>query len=275
MAAPRNPRYSPVNWLIVDWSFGASNFDDCCLPQPKDCPDPPDPVPEVCKTPLLVQEAIDTYDWMRWLPEVIVGIDDPDEEIAANYIREAAISFARRSRVMQRQILIPLQPKVCTYPVFPYVGENIVGVIGAAFDDMQPCCCHTHCAAFMPNNIDFSFDLARNEIRLESDRSDSCCGKARMLRVLVWAAPTEDACFQDTFLYEHFRKPIAQEARRTYARAVHFRDRQLMAVLPVEQEFERAIALAKGKAMAAHSWAKTKSGSGMWNREFDHKGTWR
>lgn len=274
MNFPRNLRYSPVNWLIVDWGFGGARFNDCGLPQPQPCASPEPAGPARCETNL-IREAISTYGWERWLPEVIVGIDDPDEEIAASYVREAAITFAKRSRVLQRQVLIALQPGVCTYPVEPYAEENIVGVIGAAFDDGPVCGCHTQCSAFMPNDIEFRLDTARNQIHLEESHGGSCCGQAKVLRVLVWSAPSEDACEQDVFLYDHFRKAIAQEARRTYSRAVHFRDRALMNTIPKEDEFDIAISRAKVSAMGAHSWSKTPSGSGMWSNQCGPGGTWR
>lgn len=270
----QNLRYSPVNWLIVNWGFNGTRFDDCGLPEPPPCPAPV-PEREPPCTPLLVKEAIDTYDWERWLPEVIVGIEEPDEEIAASYVRETAIDFARRSRVLQRQALIPLQPDVCTYPVEQYADERIVGVIGLALDDYAPCACTNHCSAFMPNDVDFTFDAARSQIHLESHQPRGRCHNSRVLRMLVWSAPAEDACAQDVFLYDHYRKAIAEEARRRYARAVHFRDRNLMMFLPKDVDFEVAVARAKTSAMATHSWAVSKPGSGMWSLNPPSRGTWR
>lgn len=261
---PLNLRYSPVNWLIVNWAYNGTRFADCGLPEPAPCPPEREPSPTPC-TPLRVQEAIDTYDWERWLPEVIVGIENPDEEIAANYVREAAINFAKRSRVLQRELLIALQPGVCTYPLEPYDGEEIIGVVGLALDDGKPCSCQSHCSGFMPNGVAFTLDPRRKELHLEAPHGGRCCDRPQTLRVLVWASPSEDACAQDVFLYDNYRETIAQSARYRYANAVHFRDRLLMASLQDEQgKFERAIARAKRDAMEPHSWAITQTGSGMW-----------
>lgn len=251
-----------MNWLIVDWSFNGSAFNNCGLPEPLPCAVDPEPLPKVC-CPLPIAEAINTYDWERWLPEVIVGIEDPDEEIAANYVREAAISFARYTRVLQRQILIQLQPGVCTYPVEPYEGEQIVGVMGVGIDDCRPCECRTGCTGFLPNGVPFTLDIARSELHLEGGTGD-CCGGAKLLRILVWASPTEDACVHDVFLYDHFRQDITMAARRNYANAVHFRDRPLMQSLPTGAAIEQVRALAKNKAYSRHSWEKSTTGSGMW-----------
>lgn len=257
-----NLKYSPVNWLIVDWSYQGTRFSDCGLPQPLPCPTPP-VVPEPCCTPLPIQEAIDTYDWERFLPEIMVGIEDADEEIAANYAREAAIDFAKRARVLQREVVVALEKGVCKYSVEPYDSEQIIGVIGVSIDGCTPICCCEPCKAYLPNGIDFTFDAARNEIHLENRSNCGGCDCGRVLRMLVWSAPTEDCCFYDRFLYDHYRKDITLMARRNYARALHFRDMALMRSLPDEVTYERAVMLAKRKSMARHSWSESATGSGL------------
>lgn len=259
----RHLRYSPVNWLIVDWGFNGVAFDNCGLPQPLPCPEPK-PKGEAPCAALPVQEAINTYDWERWLPEIMVGIDDPDEDIAANYAREAAIDFAKRARVLQRQILIPLEAGTCTYPVEPYEGEQIVGAIAVAIGDMNPCHSRDGCTAAFPDNMRFTLDVARNEIHLESPYMHHGCHSTGVLRVLAWAAPTEDACAHDVFLYDHWRRSITLEARRAYVTALHFRDHELMRTLPDRGEYERAILSAKRQHMQRSSHSPTNRTRGMW-----------
>lgn len=261
MAFPRNLRYSPVNWLIVDWGYNGTRFSDCGLPDPPPCPPDDKERPEIC-LPLPIQEAIDTYTWERFLPEVMVGIDDPDEEIAANYAREAAIEFAKKARVMQRQIVIPLQPGVCTYPVLPYDEERIQGVIAASFDTAKPCPCSNGASGQLDLEYSYTFDAARNEITIQG--SPKCHPKAHYLRLLVWASPTETSCQYDKFLYDNYRREITILARRNYVLAYHFRDNALLRVLPNELEFIQATLKAKSKSMQAHSWQPNPVGSGMW-----------
>jgi hypothetical protein len=257
MAFPLNLRYSPVNSLIVSWGFNGEGFDLCGLPEHRACEEEEEEGPAFCR-PLPIQEAIDTYDWARWLPEVIVGIEDPDEDIAANYVRQAAIEFAKGSRVLQREVVIELQRNVDTYPVFPYEGEQIIGAIAARIDNGVTQECSTGCCGGRVESVDWVLDVARNQITVNGD---SRCG---LLRVLVYSAPTEDACFHDRFLYDHFRADITIGARLTYANAVHFRDRALMASLPTAESFTRAIVLAKRKVMRTPSSHKQQPGSGMW-----------
>jgi hypothetical protein len=268
MAVPRQLRYSPRNFLIVDWSTHGRAFAECGLPKPIPClPDGESCGDETACLP--ITEAIDTYDWERWLPEVIIGIEDPDEEIAANYVRQAAIEFCKGARVLQREVVIQLEPGVTRYPVFPYDGEQIVGVIGMRNDDDNACSClggSTTSGSWHGSR--WQLDTARNEFGYES------CKHSGLLRLLVWAAPTEAACAQDVFLYDRFRHDIAQGARQQYATAMHFRDRALMSSLASPDMFQRAILLAKTKAlMQASSWPSASSnafGNGRgWTRE-DH-----
>jgi len=268
MAVPAHLRYSPVNHLIVDWGFNAQAFNDCGLPQPRcwdDIPDTQGPAPRC--NPLPIREAIDTYDWERWLPEIIVGIDEADEEIAASYAREAAIIFCRDARVLQREIIIEWQPDEHVYPVFPYQGERIVGVLRAARDThgCMTCSCGPRDGHGTRNDLfglHYSLDTARNEITLQAIGP---CTVGERVRLLVWSTPTEDACEHDVFIYEHYRRPIAQWARRNYARAVHFRDQLLMRSLPPETKFEEEITKAKRRAHSVPSaWRERSTGSGMW-----------
>ena len=261
MAVPRHLRYSPFNGLVVDWSDSAGTaFNDCGLPEPAPYVNPSHGCDTWCTARFPIGEAINTYDWARWLPEVIVGIEDPDEEIAASYTRQAAIEFCTKGRVLQREVVIELQRGEQTYPVFPYEGERIVGVIGIKIDNG---CCGSiapagRCCNGWLGGIDWALDTARNELTLGALPSNT-----GLLRVLVWAAPTEDACEHDVFLYDAFRADITLGARLYYANAVHFRDRLLMASLPTKDSFDRAIVLAKTKAVARPAASKQRAGSGL------------
>lgn len=254
--------YSPVNFLMVDWAMNGQRFNRCGLPVPRpECPPPPC-APSSC-TELPVPPAIETYDWEKWLSEIIVGIDDPTEEIAADYSRAAAISFAKYTRALQREVVIPLQPGECTYPVIPVDFENVIGVIGAGYNDENRCGCRD-CKGWLPNGLTYVFDPARSEIHLESRGGWRCCDGDR-LRLLVWAAPRELACEYDSFLYEFFREEIVMKARRDYVRAVHFRDTPLLSVIPTQAEIDRSWGIAKQRAMQAHSFDLMPPGSGLFS----------
>ena len=266
MDAPRYDlmAYSPVNFLMVDWAFSGQRFNRDGLPKPRrehptvhvEGREPPPAMP--------IPQPMTTYDWGRWMSEIIVGIDDPTEDIAADYSRAAAIRFAKTTRALQREITIPLQHGECTYPVLSPDFENVIGVIGAGLDGEMRCRCQDHCAGWLPDGLQYIFDPARNEIHLESGPHHHCHRHhGRILRLLVWAAPKEDACEYDSFLYEHFREDIVMAARRDYVRAVHFRDVALVNSVPTQPEIDQAWAKAKLRAMQAHSFDVLPPGSGL------------
>lgn len=256
MAAPKW-RYSPLNALIVDWSYNGDAFNACGLPDPLPCPDAPEPTEPVCHA-LPLREAINTYDWERWLPEVIVGIEDADEEIAASYVREATIEFCKRARVLQRVVVLEIQPDVRVYPFEPYDQENIIGVMGFAFPH-QPACWCSHATQGNAEGIDWRFDVARNEIELTG-----ALRRHSQIAFRVWAAPTEESCAQDVFLYENFRGDIAQGARTKYALAVHFRDRALLSSLMTMDTWEQRMIRAKNKVYRSPSATNKPAGSTLW-----------
>ena len=257
MAVALNLRYSPRNWLIVNWGDGYSKFSDCSLPPPTPCPVDPEPRPTPCQA-LPIREAINTYDWERWLPEVIVGVEDPDEEIAASYVREAAIEFCRDGRVLQREVVIELEHGVDIYPVFPYEGERIEGIMAMTVDNQQGCDCSGSLAGRGGFGLDYRLDNRRNELTIFGGP------RKGLLRLLVWATPTEDACEHDVFLYDNFRADITVGARRKYVLAVHFRDRELVASLPADSRWTYAILTAKKHAMRTPTATRRPVGSGMW-----------
>lgn len=257
MSTLRFPQYSPFNYLVVDWSTPVGDrFNLCGLPQPRPCVPDPECRPTVCR-PIPIQEAIDTYDWARWLPEVIVGIEDPDEEIAAAYVREAAIEFCRRARALQRVVTIETQPGVNTYPIFPYDEERLVGVLGFRRASPSPCWADTGgcCSGVLPDGLEWMLDVARNEIEVSGHQG------AQILEFRVWVQPTEDACVHDVFLYEHYRSAITAGARLKYATAVHFRDRALMASLISNEAWDRSMILAKTKTYRGPSAEPSRAGT--------------
>lgn len=263
----QHPVYSPVNYLVVDWGF-----DMCSLPGPTPCPDDTEPEPLEC-VPLPIREAIDTYTWEQWLPEVIVGIEEPDEEIAANYIRLAAIEFSRRARVLQREIVIRMERGVHTYPVFPWPEERIVGVLGMRVEDQSGCQCACTCSgetAWSAFGKSYRLDVRRKELTVYSEAGSGYTSGASqqptLLRVLVWAVPTETACDHDVFLYDEFHETVSAMARLKYVQAVHFRDRALVNSLTPMAQLSVDILSAKRRAVRSNPDRRQAAGSGMWQR---------
>jgi hypothetical protein len=237
MASTQGLRYSPVNWLIVDW-----NFPVCGLPQPQACPTTPTTAaPTVCAAVPMVAPP-DTYDWVRFLPNMQEGLEDPDDDICADRVREAAIDFARKSWVLQREVSFVLQKDETFYPVTPLPGERTVAVISVKHEN-SGC---VPCGGFMGRTkYGVEFDVRQNGINITSDRSCLCSMVGQVITVLVAVAPTEDACAYDVMLYDHYRAAITAEARRRYVRTHHYKERMLLQAQATEAAFDQAALIAK------------------------------
>lgn len=259
-------RYSPVNHVIVNWGINGVPFSMCCMPEAA-CP-APSPVPpqnqECCGPELPMPEPVDTYDWFRWVPEIIVGLEDASEDMAASYARRAAIEFARKSRVLHRQIAIRLQPGEHRYPLEPFEDESVQGVIRIEGPTGR-CSCESETG---PVDIGMvSIDVARQELRIAPGPTSCGCHTDRRgpewILVTVWAAPTEDSCKHDVFLYEQYRHEITLGARAAFIQEVHsmgayktargyanYRGDEMMfqRAQRMRQDFERAMRAARREA---------------------------
>jgi len=227
MAKPRGwtptLRYSPVNGIIVDWGINGQPFDLGCLPK-KSC-DGPAPVPAEpgCDTCEAIVEPVPTYDWYRWVPEILVGLKDANEDMAASYARRAAIAFTTGARVLRRQVAVALQPGVHRYPIDTFSDERAVGV--ASIDSAQGACqCECQSSGMFVGHV--KVDQARQELVLTPTAGACGChtGSSRgptHLLFTVWATPTEDSCKHDAFLYETYRRQITLGARAAIMAEAH------------------------------------------------------
>jgi hypothetical protein len=240
MASTQGLRYSPVNWLIVDWKFPV-----CGLPQPTACPTTPTTAaPTVCATVPMAAPP-DTYDWARFLPNMQEGLEEPDDDICADKIREAAIDFARKSWVLQREVSFILQKDESFYPVSNLPGERTVAVVGVK-QEKTGC---LPCSGFIGRTATgVEFNVHQNGIQITSDQGCMCRNAGQVITVLVVVAPTEDACAYDVMLYDHYRSVITAEARRRYVRAHHYKERMLLNAQSSELDFDKAAILAKRDA---------------------------
>lgn len=225
-------RYSPVNGLVLNWSYNGVPFSTCGMPKPIEESCKAKPELFCCSGVAPLPELVDTYGWYRWLPEVCIGIDQPNEEIAANYVREVAIDFSKRSQVLQRKLYINVDKCNSVYPLETPTDESIIGVL-AVVDNTKRCW-------FKWTSGDFVFNRARQEI--EIPRAPNLCG---VLEVIVWASPSESACEHDAVLYDMYREPIAYEARRRYVMANHFRDKVLVSSLLTNSQYSNEILKAR------------------------------
>lgn len=217
-------RYSPVNGMIVDWGHDGVPFALCGLPQ---CAEERHPIVhhhrphEHCETPAI--EAVDTYDWYRWVPEIIVGISDASEDMAASYARRAAIEFATKTRCLQRYVPVTLQPGVDRYPISPFEQERAKGIVSV--ESARGECRHgasprTPRSSALQDVGGPFVHASSQEIRFMHPQELPCPHHhhhhkhgLKHLLVKVWVAPSEDACAHDALLWDEYRSEITRGAR--------------------------------------------------------------
>ena len=217
-------KYSPVNGIIVDFGIGSEVFSACCMPTLPETTYPPVATAADCCGPEQVIELVDTYDWYRWVPEIIVGLESASEDMASAYARTAAIEFARKSRVLQREVLVQLQEGVYRYPLTPFEDESVQGVV--SIDSAAGSCqCESSSKGTYIGEV--AINIARQELTLSHTQSGGACGchvngrGPEWLKVTVWAAPTEESCKHDVFLYEQYRTDIQYGARAKFLADAH------------------------------------------------------
>jgi hypothetical protein len=165
-------KYSPRNGIIVDWAHGSQPFSMCCLPQ-RDCtpPTPAKPAP-ACTTALPMAETVETRDWHAFVPEILAGISGATEDMAAAYARQAGIEFAQKAWVLQRDVVMELQPKIYRYPFEPIGEERVVGALFILSSE-GPCACNGSGGVFIG---EVSVDQSRQELVLANTVRAGCCG---------------------------------------------------------------------------------------------------
>lgn len=243
-------RYSPVNGMMITWGTGSQSFSSCGLPTPRRNAAGRNVYveEETCCLNEPIQPSITWADWGGWLPEVGIGIPEFDEEIAASFVREAAIKFATDARVIQRSVFIELQEGVHSYPLEPYANERVVGVMAVLDGNYR---LRTGGASSL-NSIGAVMQHGTDTALLHPELVSCGCrrGGRGLAELLVWATPTEEACLHDKILYDLYRPAVTAHARATYVTAYHYDNRPLLATVQPAQYFEQEIRRARGKATA-------------------------
>lgn len=212
-------RYSPVNGMIVDWGHDGVPFALCGLPRA--CEERhPVVKPEVpmCSTPVV--EPVDTYDWYRWVPEIIVGIAEASEDMAASYARRAAIEFATKTRCLERYVPVILEHGVERYPINPFEQERAKGVVSAE-SACGPCAHDGRISKTTSYDVGSPYVHASSQEIRFARLGKHCEGvhvhghghKLKHLLLKVWVAPSEDSCAHDALLWDEYRSEIARGAR--------------------------------------------------------------
>jgi hypothetical protein len=159
--------------------------------------------------------------WAVWLPEVIVGLEEPNEEIAANYVRQAAIQFCRDALVLQRQMHIRFAHD--GWAVLPQYKENeqIIKVLN-----------NPKVRSYVMNDASEMYaKIEHFAFHWHESRCHSHHWYNHDAVVLFCAAPTEFSQTHDSILYQRWRAPITEAARISYVKAYHFKNQEALRAL--------------------------------------------
>lgn len=247
---PQHLRYSPVNGMIIQWGAGAQSFSVCGLPKPmrQPCSPTPTPADECCSNEQILTE-VNWCDWGKWLPEVGIGIEDFDEEVAAAFVREAAIDFAKETRAIQRSVFLQVEDGVLAYPIEPFENERVVGVLAAMDGNYR-----MHTGGTARSSMTATLRHGTNDVILSADLVRSACGRCLrnnpVIELLVWVAPTEEACLHDRLLYDEYRRVITAAARTLYIGAMHYTNAALLRTVYPISSFKTDCKKIKGQTTA-------------------------
>lgn len=253
---PQHLRYSPVNGMIVQWGHGARSFSACGLPKPLYTHEQPQSAEACCENVKQLPDAIEWAGWGRWLPEIGLGIQDFDEDIAAAYVREAAIDFAQLTQALQRSVFLRVEKNVYSYPLIANDHERIIGVMAIMDGDYR-----IHTGASKRQNLTAVVKHGSDEVLLPPALVQSACGycarKEPYLELLVWSAPTEYACAHDVLLYNNHRRLITASARARYVSVLHYDNAALMRSVMSHAQFRAECRNIRGQVTA---WIDTING---------------
>lgn len=188
----------------------------------------------------VVYDAYPKVELSVFLPELQLEIPELPDDILMHYVRKAAIEFCERSHVLQREVVICLQPCVPNYLLEPPDCTRIVlinGVCrscGGPYDRLTSKPCHVPAFGCLS-----WWDKVEGSIWLHpapAERSNI------MVRMSV--APEQDACEVDAVLYDRYREAILSGARH-FIYAIPRREWSSQPISDSSrQEFDRRIASA-------------------------------
>lgn len=188
----------------------------------------------------VVYDAYPKVDLEEFLPELRLEIPELPDDVLMHYVRRACIDFCERSHVIQREVMICLQPCVGNYILEAPDCTRIVMVngvcraCGGPYERLNDKPCHIGCLCRVA-----WWDRNEQSINLNPAPADT---DNIMVRFSI--APEQDACEVDRVLYDRYNEAIMAGAR-AFLYAIPRRDWSSQATSDAQrQEFDRRIASA-------------------------------
>lgn len=183
------------------------------------------------------ERDVEFMDISDMLPRVTLVAKGVPDSIAIEYLRQAAYTLARESRLLERTLKIELQGGVGDY-YLEQGSEQIMLVKSIKLDDK--CCRRKQC--FEPFHLCDGFRFFPPD-KIVLDEVPNVDGST--LEVVYYAAPTQDTCEIDKLLFDRHHDTIVAGAlaELLLMSKYEFSDIRLASVY--EQKFNRGIASAK------------------------------
>lgn len=150
----------------------------------------------------------------EFIPEIKLAIGEVQDDIVANYVRQAIIDLCERSQILRRTVTLDVQCGVEDYPIEVDEDERIVSIQRICVGNqecMRPtvlrvtepcdtgCTLHSHTIWFVPPD---TLNIRPAPIQ---DRHNA-------IKVVVAVAPTRDACTADSVFYERYHETVINGA---------------------------------------------------------------
>lgn len=170
-------------------------------------------------------------DFSDFAHEIKLAIGDVQDDLVANYVRQAIIDLCERSQVLVRAVDIDVQCGIEDYPIEVDEDERVVSIqricVGTqectssvVLRSSEPCntgcTIHSHAIWFVPPDTLHIRPIPKQD-------------KESAIRVFVAVAPTRDACTVDRIFYERYHEAVINGAlaRLYLAKTTPWHDRQL------------------------------------------------
>lgn len=183
------------------------------------------------------ERDVEFIDISEMLPRVTLVAKGVPDSIAIEYLRQSAYTFAKESRLLERTIRINTQQGVDDY-YLENGSEQIVTIKSVTVDDK--CCKRRQC--FEPLNVCDRFKFfPPDKIVLNSTPKDD----NGSIVVVYYAAPTQDTCEIDKFLFDRHHDAIVHGAlsQLLLMSKYDFSDYRLASLY--QQWFDKSVASAK------------------------------
>lgn len=158
-------------------------------------------------------KIIEYVSYDKWLPNIRILSPEIPDSILLDYIRRGCIEFAKKSKVLMRNVNVNLEPCVADY--YPCLGEHeridrvrMLSVNGQCYASEGDTC------TWGVGNYKFWFHPPVSlEIHPAPKRgSNGSCSLGEQMIFSVVAVPSEDSSYVDKFIHDRYFEAIEHYA---------------------------------------------------------------